>query len=235
MDMSSKTVEALLGPLIDQINSMALATNGAVANTTSASNNIFNSSRKGRSKRAQYLVEALVEAIESFLRQSGEIAQENPEMSNELMDSIGDIRTVGNSVVETARDFVNEPISSQKRAQVVKSAHELLNAIARLLTLADVIDINTLMRCMQSVQQDLQNLKTSSNQDELTHHFKTYGRDLVELANLAGKRQAYLVDVKLRDELASARATLKNNSLKLFTSSKVLNILKYYGVSDVVI
>jgi catenin alpha len=223
-DVSSKMVESLLGPLIDQINSMALATNGAVNNGAAASNNnnIFNSSRKGRSKRAQYLVEALVEAIENFLRQSSEIAQENPEMSNELMESIGEIRAVGNAMVESARDFVNEPISSQKRGAMVKTSHDMLGAIARLLSLADMIDITMLMKFIQCVQQDLQSLKTSSNQDELTRHFKSYGRNLIELANLAGKRQAYLSDSKLRDELASARATLKNNSLKLFTSSKTL-------------
>jgi catenin alpha len=228
MDASSKMVESLLGPLIDQINSMALTTNGAV--NPPGANNIFNSSRKGRSKRAQYLVEALVEAIENFLRQSSEIAQENPEMSNELMESIGEIRTVGNAMVESAREFVNEPISSQKRSLMVKTSHDMLSSIARLLTIADMIDINMLMRYIQLVQQDLQNLKTSSNQDDLTHHFKSYGRNLIELANLAGKRQAYLSDSKLRDELASARATLKNNSLKLFTSSKVnkSKILKFF-------
>ena len=51
--------------------------------------------------------------------------------------------------------------------------------------------------------------------------FKNYGRNLIELTNLAGKRQVDMKDSKLRDELASARATLKKNTLKLFTSSKV--------------
>ena len=224
-ELNSKTVESLLGPLIDQINSMSItgaAGNANAAPSANASNNIFNSSRKGRSKRAHYLVEVLVEAIENFLRQSGEIAQENPEMSNELMQSIGEIRSVGNAMVEAAREFVNEPISSGKRSIMVKTSHDLLGAIAQLLTVAELIDINALVRAMTLVQQDLASLKASNNQDELTHHFKSYGRNVIELASLAGKRQSYLSDLKLRDELASARATLKNNSLKLFTSSKVI-------------
>ena len=62
----------------------------------------------------------------------------------------------------------------------------------------------------------------SQIQDELTHHFKNYGRNLIELTNQTGKRQMDMRDAKLKDELASARATLKKHSLKLFTSSKTL-------------
>jgi catenin alpha len=90
------------------------------------------------------------------------------------------------------------------------------------MSLADMIDINMLLRALQIVQHDLEMLKNATNQDELTTCFKQYGRDLIELSNLAGKRQTFINDLKLRDELASARATLKNNTLKLFTSSKTL-------------
>lgn len=221
---NSKTVESLLGPLIDQINCMSLSSNGASGSQAVSNNssNIFSSSRKGRSKRAQYLMESLIESIETFLRQSSEIAQENPEISNELMQSIGEIRNAGNVVVEAARDFVNEPISAPKRQMLVKASHDLLGYIARLLALADVIDMNSIMRSIEVIQQDLQQLKASSNQDELMHHFKSYTRNLAELNCIAGKRQMFLDDVKLKDEMASARTTLKQNSVKLLTSSKTL-------------
>lgn len=221
LDIKSKTVETLLQPLINQLNSLTLnAQNGHGMSNGGAQSS--STTKKGRSKRAHLLVESLIEAIENFLRHGTEIAQENPELRDDVLLCINDIRATGNAMAETSRDFANDPLSAQKRHSMVNSSRDLLASIARLLSIADMIDANLLLRCIQLVQQDLASLKNSSNQDELTHHFKNYGRNLIDLTNLAGKRQADLKCVKLRDEMASARATLKKHSLKLFTTSKTL-------------
>lgn len=217
VDFRSSTAESLLMPILNQLNSLSLS-----STTSSNFQSNLTNRKKGRSKRAHSLVEYLIDAIENFLRQGAEIVQENAEMREDLMQCINEIRQTGNLMAETSRDFVNDPLSTQKRMVMVKASRDLLNAISRLLTLADMLDANVLIRAIQVVQQDLSNLKNSSNQDELTHHFKNYGRNLIELTSLSGKRQAVLTDPKLRDELASARAILKKHSLKLFTTSKTL-------------
>lgn len=226
VEYRSRTVESLLQPLLTQLNALTMtgASTSSSCLSNSSSSSICNGStngKKGRSRRAHVLVESVVESIENFLALGTEIAQENPEVHDDLMQAIENVRACGNVMAETSRDFANDPLTSQKRLIMVKASRDLLNAISRLLSIADMIDVNLLMRSIQVVQQDLANLKNSSNQDELTHHFKNYGRDLIELTNLAGKRQIDMKDPKLRDELASARATLKKNTLKLFTSSKV--------------
>ena len=216
---TSKTVEFHLQPLLNELNNLSMM-------TLSSSNSKQSSGRKskGRSKRAHVLVETVCDAIEQFIRHGADIAQENPEMRDEIVQTVANLRSHGNIMAESARDFANDPLAPQKRMHMIKSSHELLNCVARLLSLADLIDVNVLLRAVQTVQQDLSNLKNSSNQDELTHHFKSYGRDIIELTNQAGKRQLEIWDLKLRDELASARAALKKHSLKLFTASKVRNI-----------
>lgn len=189
VDLQSKSVEQTLQPLINQLACLTTSDNLAVGFLTSETG-----SRKkaGRSKRAHILVESVCEAIETFIRQGADIAQENPEVSEEIMQTIAQIRANGNEMAETARDFANDPLSSQKRLVMIKASRDLLNTVARLLSVADMIDINILMRSIQLVQQDLNNLKNSSNQDELTHHFKIYGRDVVELTCHAGRRQAVI-------------------------------------------
>lgn len=124
-------------------------------------------------------------------------------------------------MAEASRDFANDPLSNQKRSIMIKHSRDLLSCIAKLLSIADCIDTNLLLACIQLVQHDLAALKTSNNQDELMHHFKLFGAHLVDLASLAGKKQVEISDVKLKDELAASRATLKKNTLKLLTSSKV--------------
>ena len=138
------------------------------------------------------------------------------------MQTIATLRSHGNHMAEASKDFANDPLSSTKRSHMVNTSRELLNCVGRILALADLIDVNLILRAVQLVQQDLSNLKAASNQDELTHHFKNYGRDIVELTNQAGKRQLSIWEPKLRDELASARAVLKKHSLKLLTASKTL-------------
>lgn len=54
--------------------------------------------------------------------------------------------------------------------------------------------------------------------------FRSLGRQVVELADRAGRRQSDLKDLRHRDELASARATLKKNSVMLLTTSKVTSL-----------
>lgn len=207
---SSKTVEYHLQPLITELNSLSLG-------QQESGHKI-----KGRSKRAHVLVESVCDSIEHFIRQGAEVAKENPEMRDELMQSITTLRSHGNQMAEASKDFANDPLSAQKRSHMIGASRELLNCVGRILGLADLIDVNLLLRAVQVVQQDLNNLKNSSNQDELTHHFKNYGRDIIELTNHAGKRQINIWDPKLRDELASARATLKKHSIKLFTAGKTL-------------
>jgi hypothetical protein len=241
------TMEQSLQPLINQLSSLTtngtnscasssnsfINTNGHNHNNTSNNLNCTNDSisngngntqsrRKGRSKRAHTLVESVIDAIENFIRQGVDIAQESIEMRDELMQAISDIRKSGSNMAEASRDFANEPLVTQKRINMIKASRDLLGAIATLLTIADVIDVNQLIKVIQLVQNDLSNLKNASNQDELTHYFKSYGKNLIELTNLAGKRQADLKDIKLRDELASARACLKKHSLLLLTASKVI-------------
>lgn len=235
-EIRSKAVESLIQPIINQLNFLSVSSSsssfssstgpgmpvGMVGeNTLEVAGGLKTNGRKGRSKRAHTLVESLVEAIENFLRQGSELAHEYPEMKEDIMKAIGAIRQSGNSMAEASRDFASDPLSNQKRSVMIRHSRDLLGSIASLLNIADCIDTNLLLTCIQLLQQDLGSLKNASNQDELTHHFKLFGAHIIELTNLAGKKQAEIGDAKLRDELASARATLKKNTLKLLTSSKV--------------
>jgi catenin alpha len=220
VDLQTKSIDQTLQPLINQL--ACLTTNSTTDSLFNQNDLLTNRKKPGRSKRAHILVESVCEAIETFIRQGADIAQDNPEMSDEIMQTIAQIRLNGNEMAETARDFANDPLCTQKRLVMIKASRDLLNTVGRLLSLADMIDINLLLGSIQIVQQDLINLKNSSNQDELTHHFKIYGRNIVELTSQAGRRQADLKDTRLKDELAAARATLKKQSMKLYSAAKTL-------------
>ena len=76
--------------------------------------------------------------------------------------------------------------------------------------------------CIQQVEDDLENVKNASSQSELLDNFRLFGKNTNDLTNQAAKRQNELKDPRLRDDLASARAVLKKNSMMLLTASKVI-------------
>jgi catenin alpha len=206
----SRAVEETLAPLIQQITILANGSTG------------MNNRVKGRSKRANVIVESFKEAIREFIKQGTEIAQENIEMRDELLNAVNDVRLSGDRMANGVHEYTHDPFSSDKRSIMLQIAKELLASVARLLTLADIIDCNSLSRIIALVQKDLENIRKASNQDELMYHYKQFGQNLADLIEKSGSRQADLNDPRLRDELASARATLKKHSLKLFTASKTL-------------
>lgn len=52
--------------------------------------------KKGRSKRAHLLVANVIQATENFINKVDEIAQEHPDMRNELIQSIEEVKRTGN-------------------------------------------------------------------------------------------------------------------------------------------
>ena len=76
------------------------------------------------------------------------------------------------------------------------------------------------------VEDDLEKVKNASSQSELLDNFRLFGKNTNDLINQAAKRQNELKDPRLRDDLASARAVLKKNSMMLLTASKVRKISK---------
>lgn len=104
---------------------------------------------------------------------------------------------------------------------MVKASRTLLSAVTRLLIVADMIDVNRLLRSIHLVKNELEMIKNASNQiqvDEAHRRFKINTDDLI---NQAAKRQYELKDTRLREDLAAARAVLKKNSMLLLTASKV--------------
>ena len=71
------------------------------------------------------------------------------------------------------------------------------------------------------MEEDLRRLHQASSQQEVIDSFRSLGRSVVDLADRTGRRQMDLKDPRRRDDLASARAVLKKNSLMLLTTSKV--------------
>lgn len=92
----------------------------------------------------------------------------------------------------TAREFADDPCSSQKRAAMVTAARALLCALTRLLILADMVDASALLTALRSVQNDLNMIQNANSDEELRKYFQILGPNAVLLNAHAARRQAEL-------------------------------------------
>ncbi|XP_055851287.1 catenin alpha isoform X5 [Episyrphus balteatus] len=176
---------------------------------------------EGKSKRASALVAAVEKATENFIQKGEQIAYENPDITQEMLAAVDEVRKTGDAMSIAAREFSEDPCSSLKRGNMVRAARNLLSAVTRLLILADMVDVHLLLKSLHVVEDDLNKLKNASSQDELMNNMRQFGRNAGELIKQAAKRQQELKDPQLRDDLAAARAMLKKHSTMLLTASKV--------------
>ena len=70
----------------------------------------------------------------------------------------------------------------------VRAARSLLSAVTRLLILADIIDVNLLLKKLQRVENDLENLKNVNSQAELMDSMGRFTHSAQELMAQAAKR-----------------------------------------------
>ncbi|XP_077291769.1 catenin alpha isoform X2 [Arctopsyche grandis] len=208
LEIKTMSVEKTLEPLVLQVTTLV--------NTKGPSKK-----KKGKSKRASALVGTVEKATENFIEKGEIIAYENPDITQEMLAAVEDVRKTGTAMSLAAREFSEEPCASSKRGAMVRAARNLLSAVTHLLVLADMVDVHLLLKSLRVVENDLDNLKNASSQGELIENIKQFGRNANELMNQAAKRQLELKDSQMRDDLASARAVLKKHSTMLLTASKV--------------
>lgn len=86
--------------------------------------------------------------------------------------------------MSSANEFVKEPYSSQKRAKMGSQARALLLAIARLMTLVDMIDSYSAGSLVDFMLKNLGKMKLARNQKDFLALFHEYGQYLRDLLNI---------------------------------------------------
>ncbi|CAH2083277.1 unnamed protein product [Euphydryas editha] len=210
LEIRTMSVERTLEPLVLQVTTLV-----------NSKDKSAKKKRPGKSKRASALVATVERATEIFIERGQTIAYENPEITQEMLAAVEEVRKAGAAMSLAAREFSEEPCASSVRSGMVRAARGLLSAVTRLLILADMVDVHLLLSNLRTVENDLDKLKSASSQSELLESARQFGRSAHELAAQAARRQRELKEPRLKDELAAARAVLKKHSTMLLTASKV--------------
>ncbi|RVE43027.1 hypothetical protein evm_012339 [Chilo suppressalis] len=210
LEIRTTSVERTLEPLVLQVTTLVNSKDKAAKKK-----------RPGKSKRASALVATVERATEIFIERGQTIAYENPDITQEMLAAVEEVRKAGAAMSVSAREFSEQPCASMARSSMVRAARALLSAVTRLLILADLADVRLLLASTRTVESDLDKLKCASSQSELVESARQFGRSAAQLAAQAARRQKELREPATRDNLAAARAVLKKHSTMLLTASKV--------------
>ena len=127
----------------------------------------------------------------------------------------------GDQMHEASKQFADEPLSEEKRSVVARAARTLLSSVTRLLIVADMLDVQRLLKCLQLVQADLDRLHTQCKSEaELANAYSAYDLHMTQMVELAGCRQNDLLNAQLRDQVACARGVLLRRSPLFYTAIK---------------
>uniref|UniRef100_A0A670IVG5 Catenin alpha 3 n=1 Tax=Podarcis muralis TaxID=64176 RepID=A0A670IVG5_PODMU len=200
LQIQTHTVEKLLEPLIIQVTTLVNCPQNP------------SNKKKGCSKRARVILASVEEATWNLLDKGEKIAKEAPVLMEELNAALCDVRKESEALRVAAKKFTDDPCYLPKREAVVQVARALLAAVTRLLILADMIDVSYLLQHLTTVQRTFVCLQNASSKSELQKTYKNLQKELKKLDHLAFKRQQDLKSNNQRDDIAAARASLKENS-----------------------
>ncbi|XP_065494873.1 catenin alpha-3 isoform X3 [Caloenas nicobarica] len=200
LQIQTFTVEKLLEPLIIQVTTLVNCPQNP------------SSKKKGRSKRARVLLASVEEATWNLLDKGEKIAKEAIVFKEELHAALADVQKESQALKVSAEAFTSDPCYLPKRQAVVQAARSLLTAVTRLLILADLVDVAYLLEHLTVFQRTFESLRSVSSKSNLQKTYQKFRKDLENLDYLAYKRQQDLKSSNQRDEIAAARASLKENS-----------------------
>jgi catenin alpha len=74
-------------------------------------------------------------------------------MRNDLLQSMEEVKRTGDEMAVLSKEFADDPCSKAKRQHMIVAARALLTAVTQLLILADLVDVQLILRSIRLVCQ----------------------------------------------------------------------------------
>ncbi|XP_049295680.1 alpha-catulin isoform X2 [Anopheles funestus] len=167
-------------------------------------------------------------AVERFVTVGETIADDNPEIKQDMYDACKEARAAGSSIerlcdiaaTDPTVGYSPRPNPIDDRGPMIRAARTLLSSVTRVLLLADIVVVKQLLLAKDRVARTLGRLESVANFTEFVKAFSVFGAEMVELAHVTGNRQNDLKDERRRAQMSSARQVLERSTMMLLTSSK---------------
>lgn len=91
-------------------------------------------------------------AINKLIEHGQIAAKDNPRIADRVYQAYEELHEAGSLLLTTTENFVHEPSSQIKRTALLKAIFSLYPVLNKLLAIADMADINNLVKTVQEVR-----------------------------------------------------------------------------------
>jgi ribosomal protein S15P/S13E len=209
-DVKTRTVERLISPLIHLLTSLH-------ANMQPLD---------GTSREGNEVLKRLRERLDNFIMTGQQVLQIKLQFTGaekifaQLTDALNDASLAGNNLLTIGEPFVADAENPNLRAQTVEASRATLLAIARLLIITDMIDVDIMIKQADKVRQHFNALKNVQSKSELLKTSQNLDMELHELMEMTRRRVRDLRDSAAQDDIQAAIAMLKITAPIMIASSK---------------
>ncbi|EFO20478.2 catenin [Loa loa] len=207
--VKTRTVEQLIAPLIQQVTNLMTP------------NGMHSLKRSGKS--GAVLVAAIERTVCNFVEIGRSAIAECPiavgNALEQLNETLQDVEHAGIEMVNTGHDFVQETSNTDRRARAIRAARNLLTVVARMLIMADMVDVRMMLLQVAKVEDIMDRLVAAESKQELSELFESLNSCMEQLDGNIKRRILELRNPAEQDDLQAARAWLKLNNMIMYTSS----------------
>ncbi|CAK5116848.1 unnamed protein product [Meloidogyne enterolobii] len=139
---------------------------------------------------------------------------------DQLNDALNDVALAGDNLLIIGEPFIADAENPDLRSQTVEASRATLLAVARLLIITDMIDVDILLKQADKVRQNFNALKNAQSKSELLKTSQNLDMELHELMEMTRRRVRDLRDSAAQDDLQAAIAMLKITTPIMIASSK---------------
>ncbi|CAI4225142.1 unnamed protein product [Auanema sp. JU1783] len=205
-DVRTKTVENLIFHLIEEVT------------------NITETYPLPKGQSPESLIIAVENSVDKFVQQADVAIKDclhaKGSAAERLIQAIGDVQRSGQNLSKIGREFVRDSTSSQRRKDAVEAGQLLLQSVAHLLIIADMLDVSLLTDVIEDVLDTLERLRNSESNQEVIERYSTLMAQIEEVEETIKRRINDLRDPADRDDLLAAFSTLKAVCPMVLNSTK---------------
>ncbi|KAI1719528.1 vinculin family domain-containing protein [Ditylenchus destructor] len=139
---------------------------------------------------------------------------------DELNGALSNVQISGNDLLNVGSEFVKSPGNANLRARTVKAGQNTLVAVARLMIMADMIEVRLILEQAEKVRNILEGTGKADSTKELLETCTNLDTELEILTEMTRKRLKDLKNPSEQDDLQAAIAMLKITTPIMIASSK---------------
>ncbi|KAI3422107.1 hypothetical protein GPALN_012640 [Globodera pallida] len=206
-EVKTKSVERLIAPLIHLITS--LHANRCPPSINSAAD------------RNQVLAR-VKDRLDGFIASGVQIIQQHPLASGKVLEKLKEALDSVTDFLSIAVNFIRNPEDPALRTQVVEASKLTLLAVVRLLVMADMIDVEILLKQVETVRDRLDDVGAANSEKQLVQTYRNLEVEMKELVEMTKKRLRDVKDPAMQDDLQAAISVLKTTTPIMFASARAV-------------